>query len=53
MTFYDARKLKIVSKKVNSSCSIHLILKFYVGLKYIRAVSSAVLKKMGQCGKIL
>ena len=30
------------------SCNIHLILKFHVGLKYIRAVPSVVLQKMGQ-----
>ena len=35
------------------SCNIHLILKFYVGRKYIRAVPSVVLQKMGQWGKIL
>ena len=29
-----------------SSCNIHLILKFYVGLKNIRAVPSAELKKI-------
>ena len=30
-----------------------LIQKFYVGLNYIRTVSSGVLQKMGQLGKIL
>ena len=41
------------------SCNIQLILKFYVGFKYTRAVPSAVLQKMGggggggQWGKIL
>ena len=32
-------------------CNIHLILKFYVGLKYITAVPSAVLQKMRQWSK--
>ena len=35
------------------SCNINLILKFYVGLKYIRAVTSAVLQKMRQQGENL
>ena len=33
------------------SCNIHLILRFYVGLKYIRAVPSAVLQTMMLRGK--
>ena len=45
--FLGCEKLKIVNIKVNPSCNMHLILKFYVGLKHMRAVSSAVLQKMG------
>ena len=41
------KKSKIVNIKVNPSYNMHLILKFYVGLRYIRAVSSAVLQKWG------
>ena len=51
--FFRMQKTKIVNIKVNPSCNIHLILKFYVGLKYIRAISLAVLQKKGQWGKIL
>ena len=40
------KKLKIVNIKVNPSGNIHLNLKFYVDLKYVRVVSSAVLQKM-------
>ena len=35
------------------ACNINLILKFYVGLKHIRAVTSAVLQKMRQQGENL
>ena len=43
---FRTQKLKIVNIKVSPFCNIHLILKYCVGLKYIRAVSSKVLQKM-------
>ena len=51
--FLECKKLKIVNTKINPSCNIHMILKFYVSPKCIRAVSLAVLQKIGQWGKIL
>ena len=48
--FLGCKKLKLVNIKVKPSCNIHLILKFYY---QYRTVSSAVLQKMGQWGKIL
>ena len=42
------KKSKVVNIKVKTSSNIHLILKFFVGLKYVTAVSSAVLGALGQ-----
>ena len=50
LTVYLNSEVCDLMHAVYPSCNIHLILKFYVGLNYIRAVSLAVLQKNGSMG---
>ena len=51
--YFNAEVSALIQLSSYPYCNIHLIAKFYIGLKYTRAVTSAVLQKIGQWGKIL